>query len=107
MLLRSFYLLCVVLGALSAFWYGGPYWVEPGSSLTGFVRLAFVNGPAATLASDLSVVYLLVSAWIVIEGRRLGMRHLWVYLVANTVVAVAVGLGLFFVQRERHLRGVG
>lgn len=107
MLLRSFYILCVVLAALSAVWYGGPYIVGPGSSLTGFVRLAFANGPAAALTSDLLVVYVLMSTWIVIEGRRLGMRHLWVYLVANTMVAVAVGLGLFLVQRERQLRAVG
>ncbi len=73
----------------------------PGASPADFVRLAYANGPAATLSVDVTVLYVLANFWIVHEGRRRGMRHLWAYVLCNTFVAVAFGLGLFLWRREQ------
>jgi hypothetical protein len=42
-------------------------------------------------------------AFIVIEGRKLKMRFLWVYIVASFVTAFAFVFPLFLAMRERKL----
>ena len=39
----------------------------------------------------------------VVEGRRLGMRHLWFYVVATFLIAFAFTCPLFLFMRERLL----
>lgn len=96
------YLGMAVAGAATALYFGGPYWMSPGAGLLDFVAQSFGNAPAATLSADLVVVYAMAQLFIGLEGRRLGMRGLWVYWTLNTVLAVAAGLGLFLWMRSRH-----
>ena len=37
------------------------------------------------------------------EGRRIGMRHLWLPVLASLVVGVSLGLPLFLYMRQLHL----
>ena len=37
------------------------------------------------------------------EGRRLGMKHLWLYIVCNLTVGVSLALPLFLYFREGQL----
>lgn len=96
------YALLALAGLGTALWCGVPYWSAPGASVSGFTSLAFANAPAATLGADLGVVYVLGNLFIVVEGRRLRMPRLWLYVLANTFIAVAVGLSLFLLARERR-----
>lgn len=100
--MKHLYLVFAAAGLVTALYFGVPYWRSPDASLGGFVALAYTNAPAATLSVDTTVLYFLATAWIIHEGRRLGMRHLWAYVLGNTFVAVAFGLSLFLWQRERH-----
>ncbi len=102
--MQHVYLLGAVVGLVTAVYSSAPYLTSPGASVAGFVALANANAPAATLAADIAVVYLVANAWIVVEGRRLGMPHLWAYVLCNTLVAVAFGLSLFLWARERRMR---
>lgn len=95
--------LFALLGLGTALHFGGPYWLGAGASLPDFAAQAWANAPAATLSTDIALVYVVACLWIVVEGRRLGMRHLWAYLLANTLIAVAFGLPLFLCFRERRL----
>ncbi len=104
---RALYAGFALVGLATALYFGGSYWTSAGASPSAFSALAFANGPAATLSADLTVVYLLANVWVVREGRRLGMRHLWLYVLANTVLAVAVGLPLFLLVREGRLGRAG
>ena len=85
---------------VSAAYFGVPYWTSPNANLAEFVSLAYINGPSATLSADVTVLYVLANVWILVEGRRQKMRHVWVYVVANTFIAVAFGLSLFLLVRE-------
>lgn len=98
------YSIFALAGLLTAIYFGLPYWLSPNASLSGFMELANSTAPGATLSTDLAIVYVLVNVWIVVEGRRQQMRHLWGYLLANTVIAVAFGLPLFLLMRERRLQ---
>ncbi len=103
--MKHLYLLFAAVGLVTALYFGTPYWRSPGASFSGFVALAYANAPAATLSVDTTVLYLLANVWIVHEGRRQGMRHLWAYVLGNTFIAVAFGLSMFLWSRERALAG--
>lgn len=98
---KTVYLMSAAVALGTALHFGLPYWSAPGASLADFAAQAHANGPAATLAADVTVLYLLVNVWIVHEGRRMGIKRLWLFVLANTFVAVAFGLSLFLWSRAR------
>ena len=48
-----------------------------------------------------------VVLWVFVirEGRRLGLRHLWIPIAGNLTVGVSLGLPLFLYMREKQLEG--
>lgn len=62
------------------------------------------SGPSvSSLTVDVLVAAVVAGVLIVVEGRRVGMRHLWVYIVLIPAVALAFALPLFLAMRERAL----
>ncbi|WP_309710191.1 DUF2834 domain-containing protein [Pseudolysinimonas sp.] len=45
----------------------------------------------------------MVGVFIVIEGRRIGMRHAWLFPPLSAVTATAFAMPLFLALRERKL----
>ena len=47
----------------------------------------------------------MATAWVFmwVEGRRLRVRHLWVYYLLSPTVAISVAFPLFMIARERRL----
>ena len=65
-----------------------------------------VVNPAATFTViDLLAVALVGLVFMIVEGRRLGMRFLWVYVVVTFAIAVSVALPAFLIARQIHLAG--
>ncbi len=103
-LLIRLYLL-VAAGALIATWSQNLRFFlgEEGGGLGDFVSAAYANPAAASLTND--VLFMVAAAWILIwvEGRRLRVRHLWIYFVLSGVVAVSVAFPLFLAVRQRAI----
>ena len=55
------------------------------------------------LGADLAIVAIAVVIFMFAEGSRLGMKHVWIYVVLAGVTAMAFTLPLFLAMRERHL----
>ena len=68
-----------------------------------FVQLANANPAAQSLSRDLLVGASAVTIWMVVESRRLQMRHLWVVLLSSVTIAFAFAAPLFLCLRERRL----
>jgi hypothetical protein len=66
---------------------------------------AVANGAATFSLIDLLAVALVGLVFMVVEGRRLGMRFLWVYVVVTFAVAISVALPAFLIARQVHLAG--
>ena len=69
-----------------------------------------LDDTVATAASTFTVIDLLAVAFVglvfmVVEGRRLGMRFIWVYVVVTFAVAISVALPAFLIARQVHLAG--
>ncbi|MEX8057395.1 MULTISPECIES: DUF2834 domain-containing protein [Microbacterium] len=62
------------------------------------------GGPAvSSITVDLMVVAIAGSIFIIVEGRRLGMRFAWLYIVLSGVTAFAFTFPLFLAMRQRRL----
>lgn len=66
------------------------------------------GGPAvSSLSWDLLIAAVASVTFIIVEGRRLGMRRVWVYVLLAPLVAFAVALPVFLAAREMHLAAAG
>jgi hypothetical protein len=64
----------------------------------------FTDGPAATFTTiDLLAVALAATIFMVVEGRRIQLPWLWLYIVLVFTVAVSVAFPLFLIGRARRL----
>ena len=94
-----FYLVVSLIGLITAMVFNGIASVEGADYLT-----AWFGSPVDwVLSLDLLVVAVAGSAFIIFEGRRLGMKRLWLYIVASAVTAFAFTFPLFLAMRERTL----
>jgi hypothetical protein len=57
----------------------------------------------SSLTTDLLVVVLAGSIFIIVEARRLGMRAGWAYVVGGLLIAFAFTFPLFLAMRQRRL----
>ena len=63
----------------------------------------FGNPLSASLSIDLLVAASAASIFMILEGRRLGMRLPWLYVVGSLVTAIAFTFPLFLAMREHRL----
>ena len=68
-----------------------------------FIALANANAASQSLSRDLLVGASAVTIWMVVESRRLKMRHLWLVLLSSVTIAFAFAAPLFLYLRERRL----
>lgn len=94
------YLVLAIVG-LIATWTFNILAIVSGSD---FVGEWLTNGFATqSLQIDLLVVAVAVGAFLVVEGRRIGMRRAWLFLPLAAVTAAAFAIPLFLALRERKL----
>lgn len=106
--LMVFYGLCAAAGAVVPWYYNLAFMRESGELLTPQRWLA--EGFATTLAGSITSDFLIgttpVLVWMVVEARRLGMRHLWIYVLGTFLVAFAFTCPMFLLMREVRLQQV-
>lgn len=62
------------------------------------------GGPAvSSITTDLLIVAVAGSVFIVVEARRLGMRFAWLYIVGAAVTAFAFTFPMFLAMRQRRI----
>lgn len=69
----------------------------------GYLQAWFANSASTSAAVDLIVVALAAALFMIVEGRRVGMRAAWLYAVGGAVLAIAFTFPLFLLMRERAL----
>jgi hypothetical protein len=80
-----------------------PFLYEHGLNPRLFLAQLFSNRIGGFFGMDVIVASLVLWTLVVVEGRRAGMRHLWVPVAANLAVGVSLGLPLFLYMREKRL----
>ena len=101
--MKILYLLAAILGAILPLSQLVPFLTTHGLDLKLFFTFLFSNGVSGFFGMDVIVSSLVLWIFVFSEGRRLGMRRLWVYIVCNLAVGVSLALPLFLLFRERTL----
>ncbi len=86
-------------GYFNVQWFSGDF----EHSVSGFLEAAFANSASSSFGVDLTVAFLAGALFMLLEGRRTGMRNTWIYVVLSSVIAFAFAFPLFLWARERHL----
>jgi hypothetical protein len=75
--------------------------------LIGFLKAAYVNPAAASLANDLFLLAFAATVFMLVEARRLRIRFAWVYIVLSMVIAISVFFPLFLIARQKRMAEAG
>ena len=76
-----------------------------GNGFSDALSNTVVNEAATFTVIDLLAVAFVGLVFMIAEGRRLGMRFIWVYVVLTFAVAISVALPAFLIARQVHLAG--
>jgi fumarate reductase subunit C len=94
----------IALLALPATWMNNiAFMQQPNNSFMDFINAAYVNAAAASLSNDLLFVATAASMFMVVEGRRIGVRYVWLYPILSALVAISVTFPLFLLARHFKL----
>jgi Terpene cyclase DEP1 len=94
----------IALLAIPATWINNiAFMKQPNNSFMDFVNAAYVNAAAASLSNDLLFIAIAASMFMAIEGKRVGVKYVWLYLVFSGLVAISVTFPLFLLARHIKL----
>ena len=100
---KTVYLALCVAGTVIPYTQFLPFVREHGLDLRLFVEQLFSTRIGAFFGLDVLVSSLVLWMFVLVDGRRDGVRHLWAPIVASLVVGVSLGLPLFLYLREAAL----
>ena len=97
------YLMAAILGAILPLSQLIPFLKAHCLDMPLFFGQLFQNNVSAFFGLDVIVSSLVLWLFVFSEGRRRGMRNLWLYIACNLAVGVSLALPLFLFFRERKL----
>jgi len=104
MKLRYLYLVLALIGLILPYSQFLPWIMEHHAmNIPLFIHDMFANQISAFFAMDVIVSAIVLIVFILDEGRRLGMRTLWLPVIAILLVGVSLGLPLFLYLRQIQL----
>lgn len=103
MRLRHLYLFLCVLGGVLPYVSFVPWLTQHGLNVGLFVHELLLTRIGTFFALDVVVSSIVLFTFIFTERRALGIRHVWIPVIATFLVGVSLGLPLFLYMRQRHL----
>ena len=97
------YLIAAILGTVLPLAQLFPFLAAHGLDVPLLFRELFRNNVSAFFGMDVIVSSVVLWLFVFSEGRRHGMRNLWLYVVCNLTVGLSLALPLFLFFRERNL----
>jgi Terpene cyclase DEP1 len=104
---KSIYLFFCVLGVVLPYSQFVHWVLEHGLRMGLFFRELFANRIGGFFVMDVLVSAVVLIFFLRREGKRLGVRHLWLPIVGTLTVGVSLGFPLFLYLRERAMEGTG
>lgn len=99
------YLMLAVAGLLLTGYHNIMFAQETGSfSVSTFIDGVFANHASSSIGWDITIACIAFVTWMLHEAKRIGMKHVWVYVLLTVTVAFAFAAPLFLYMRDRHLQ---
>jgi hypothetical protein len=103
MKVKYIYLILCIAGAILPYWQFVPWVAENGLNMRLFVQELFANRISAFFGMDVFVSAAALLVFMRTESGRLGVRRLWLPMLALITVGVSLALPLFLFTRELAL----
>lgn len=104
---KTIYLALCFLGFVLPYWQIAPWLLSNGPDVPLLFRQLFESRVGAFFGVDVFVSAAALLIFVRAEGARLGVRALWLPVVAVLAVGVSLALPLFLYMRERRLEQEG
>ncbi len=98
------YLIAAILGTILPLSQFFLFLATYGFDMPSFFRQLFQNHVSASFGMDVIASSLALWLFVFSEGRRRGMKNLWLYVVCNLAIGVSLALPLFLFFREHPLK---
>lgn len=98
------YLIAAILGTILPLSQFVPFLSMHGLDGKLFFEQLFQNQISAFFGMDVIVSSFALWLFVFSEGRRRGMKNLWLYVACNLAVGVSLALPLFLYFRERKVK---
>jgi hypothetical protein len=102
-MIQYLYFALCVLGTILPCSQLFPFLAEHGLNMPLLIEQLFANRISGFFGLDVIVSSIVLWVFVLTEGPRQHMKHLWIYLVCNLAVGVSLGLPLFLYIRERKI----
>lgn len=99
----SIYFLLCIIGVVVPWFFLLGFLEESKPTVSVFFSSIFANSVASAVAADLVISAMVFFTFVYIEGRRLNMKRLWVFVPATLFVGLSFGLPLFLYFRAKHI----
>ncbi|HET8925634.1 MAG TPA: DUF2834 domain-containing protein [Candidatus Acidoferrum sp.] len=97
---KNTYLLFCILGVVLPYSQFVPWVLENGLHMEFFIRQLFANRIGGFFGMDVLVSAVALIYFVRREGKKLGVRHVWLPIAGVLTVGVSLGLPLFLYLRE-------
>ena len=101
---KHLYLLLCIVGAILPYVPFISFLRDHGLNFPLIFAELFSSRISTAFAFDILVSSIGFWVFVLIEGRRAGVNHLWAPLAANVIVGLSMGLPLFLYMREERLQ---
>ena len=98
----------LAIGSVCAGWYFNVHYVmayPEQASWAHFTGMLFDNPASSSAGQDMIVTNVfLFPLWTMIDGRRRGLRHTWIYFVISLFTSFGFAMGVYLAAQERQMR---
>ncbi|RKN60384.1 DUF2834 domain-containing protein [Paenibacillus ginsengarvi] len=101
--MKYFYGILAVLGVVLPYSQFLPWIIQNGLDMSQLVEEITQTRIGSFAWMDVLVSAIVLIGFILFEGKRKGMRSLWLPIIGTLVAGVSLGLPLFLLLREIHI----
>ncbi len=98
--MKYFFGLLTIVGIILPYMELIPWIGENGFNLTMLVNEARQNRISTFAWLDVIISAVVLIGFILYEGKRMGIKHIWIPIIGTLTVGVSFGLPLFLLLRE-------
>jgi uncharacterized membrane protein len=103
-LLCAVYAIIAVIALIATQTNNAAFFSQPDNGgLFGYIRAMYANPAMASATNDLLLFALAGWIFMAVEGRRLHIRFVWLYIFLSVVIAISAIFPLFLIAREIKL----
>ncbi|CAL2079074.1 DUF2834 domain-containing protein [Tenacibaculum sp. 190524A02b] len=103
MRVRHLYLLIAILGTCIPYYHFGEFLFQNGIDFKLFIDQMTGTSISSFFTWDVIISTLAVFTLVLVEGKRIGMKNLWLYILFNLIVGVSLALPAFLYVRQKKL----